>query len=46
MGDDKTVEILQRLIEHKKLNEKEYVIRAYNEAILALKYLTAGGEAL
>ena len=46
VGDDKTVEILQRLIEHKKLNEKEYVIRAYNEAILALKYLTAGGEAL
>ena len=43
VGDDKTVEILQRLIEHKKLNEKEYVIRAYNEAILALKYLTAGG---
>ena len=42
VGDDKTVEILQRLIEHKKLNEKEYVIRAYNEAILALKYLTAG----
>ena len=46
VGDDKTVEILQRLIDRKKINEKEYVIRAYNEAILALKYLTAGGEAL
>ena len=46
VGDDKTVEILQRLIDKKKINEKEYVIRAYNEAILALKYLTAGGEAL
>lgn len=46
VGDNKTVDILQRLIKNKKLNEKEYVIRAYNEAILALKYLTAGGEAL
>ncbi|MDY2734867.1 HEAT repeat domain-containing protein [Intestinibacter sp.] len=44
VGDDKTVDILQRLIKNKKANEKEYVIRAYNEAILALKYLTAGGE--
>ena len=44
VGDDKTVDILQRLIKNKKANEKEYVIRAYNEAILALKYLTEGGE--
>lgn len=46
VGDDKTVEILQRLIKNKRQTEKEYVIRAYNEAILALKYLAAGGEAL
>lgn len=46
VGDSKTVDILQRLIKNKRPNEKEYVIRAYNEAILALKYLTAGGEAL
>ncbi len=46
VGDNKTVDILQKLIKNKRINEKEYVIRAYNEAILALKYLTAGGEAL
>lgn len=46
VGDSKTVDILQRLIKNKRPNEKEYVIRAYNEAILALKYLTVGGEAL
>lgn len=46
VGDDKTVDILQKLIKNKRPNEKEYVLRAYNEAILALKYLTAGGEAL
>lgn len=46
VGDDKTVDILQKLMKNKRPNEKEYVIRAYNEAILALKYLTAGGEVL
>lgn len=46
VGDNKTVDILQKLIKNKRINEKDYVIRAYNEAILALKYLTSGGEAL